>query len=190
MAQHGEEEPSAWVRRFAPLIRGGGKVLDLACGRGRHARLLRDLGYAVIALDRDKDALDGLKGERGIEILRADVEAGEWPFSPRSFDGMVVTNYLHRPLFPRLREALAAGGVLVYETFAAGNERYGRPSNPAFLLARDELLEQVRPLEIIAFEQGCVSVPRPAVVQRICAARGEQPPGPALLASLPIIPLG
>ncbi len=168
------EDPSDWVLRFCPLIRAGGRVLDLACGYGRHARLLRDRGWKVVALDRDEEALRSLAGESGMEIVQADVETGPWPFPPRTFDGVVVTNYLHRPLFPALRDSVAEEGVLIYETFAVGNERYGRPSNPAFLLRRDELLEVVRPLEIVAFEQGRVSRPRPAVVQRICAMRGAQ----------------
>ncbi len=175
---HGLEAPSDWVLRFSPLIRPGGRVLDLACGQGRHARVLRDGGWRVVALDRDEQALRSLASEPGIEVVHADVEAGPWPFAPRSFEGIVVTNYLHRPLFPALRDSLAEGGVLIYETFAVGNERYGRPSNPAFLLRRDELLEAVRPLEIVAFEQGRVSRPRTAVVQRICAMKGV--PGPDL----------
>ncbi len=176
---HGLEAPSEWVMRFCPLIRPAGRVLDLACGQGRHARALRDAGWRVVALDRDEQALRALESEPGIEVVHADVEAAAWPFAPRSFDGIVVTNYLHRPLFPALVDSVAEEGVLIYETFAVGNERYGRPSNPAFLLRRDELLEAVRPLEIVAFEQGRVSRPRPAVVQRICAVRGAQGlPGP------------
>ncbi len=173
------DQPSDWVLRFCPLIRAGGRVLDLACGRGRHARLLRDRGWHVVALDRDDEALQRLRCEPGIEVVKADLEARPWPFPPRAFDGVVVTNYLHRPLFPALRESIAEEGVLIYETFAVGNERYGRPSNPSFLLRRDELLEAVRPLDIVAFEQGRVSRPHPAVVQRICAIRGAQGlPGP------------
>lgn len=183
-----EDLPSEWVKRFCGLIRPGGRVLDLACGRGRHAKLLRGLGYAVVALDRDADALRAL-GE-GIEPVQADVESGPWPFAPRSFDGIVVANYLHRPLFPSIREALAEDGVLIYETFAAGNERHGRPANPDFLLQPDELLRQCRPLDTVAFEQGYVSRPRPAVVQRICAIRGQLSPARTDLAALPGIPLG
>jgi SAM-dependent methyltransferase len=170
---HGDEAPSEWVRRFAGLIPAGGRVLDLASGTGRHSRLLRDLGYKVVALDRDVAALKALQGEAGIECLNADVESGPWPFTPRSLDAIVVANYLHRPLFPLIRESLAHDGVLIYETFAAGNERYGRPSNPDFLLRRNELLEEAAPLEIVAFEQGRVSSPRVAVIQRVCAIRGD-----------------
>jgi len=184
MAAHGHEAPSAWVLRFCALIKPGGLALDLACGGGRHARLLRDRGHQVVAVDRDQAALASLIGEPGIYPVRADLEADGWPFRPRCFDAIVVANYLHRPLFPLLRESLAEEGVLIYETFAVGNERYGRPSNPAFLLRRDELIEAVRPLEIVAFEQGRISSPRPAVVQRICAIRGAQPAPPGPLASI------
>ena len=161
--------PSAWVRRHAALIRAGGRVLDLACGTGRHARLLRDLGHEVVAVDRDELALASLQGEAGIEIKRADLESAPWPFAPGAFDAVVVSNYLHRPLFGFLRDAIRGGGVLIYETFALGNERYGRPSNPAFLLRRDELWELVAPLQVVAFEQGIIHLPKTAAVQRICA---------------------
>lgn len=172
---HEELQPSAWVRRFCALIRRGGRVLDIASGRGRHARLLRDLGCTVVAVDRDEASLEGMRSEPGIQIVCADLESGPWPFQPRSFDAVVVTNYLYRPLFAPLKEALKEGGVLIYETFAVGNERYGRPSNPEFLLRRDELLGLAAPLQVVAFEQGHVSAPRPAVLQRICAVRAEEP---------------
>lgn len=167
--------PSDWVRRHAALIRPGGRVLDLACGTGRHARLLRDLGYRVVAVDRDAQALASLEGEAGIEIMCTDLESAPWPFEPWSFDAVVVSNYLHRPLFDSLREAFRAGGVLIYETFAVGNERFGRPRNPAFLLQRDELWNLVAPLLVVAFEQGVTHVPKTAVVQRICAVRTLEP---------------
>jgi SAM-dependent methyltransferase len=187
---HGDEAPSQWVQRFARLIRPGGRVLDLACGRGRHTRLLRESGHFVIALDRDQSALLPLRGD-AVQPLCADVEALGWPFAPGAFDAVVVTNYLHRPLFPGLVEALAPGGALIYETFAAGNERYGRPSNPAFLLQRNELLERVSPLEIVAFEQGRVAAPPPAVVQRICAVRADASgPQSTLVAALEAFSLG
>jgi SAM-dependent methyltransferase len=167
--------PSEWVRRHAALLAPGSRVLDLACGTGRHARLLRGLGHRVVAVDRDAQALASIEGEAGIETLCADLEAAPWPFSPQSFDAVVVTNYLHRPLFDFLRAALREGGVLVYETFALGNERYGRPSNPAFLLRRDELLSLVAPLQVVAFEQGVIHLPKTAVVQRICAVLTQEP---------------
>jgi len=119
----------------------------------------------------------------GVEIRVADIEAEHWPFAPGGFDGVVVTNYLHRPLFPDLVGALRSGGVLIYETFALGNERYGRPSNPAFLLRPDELLHSLEPLAVVAFEQGLVSAPKQAVIQRVCAVRADK--GSASLAAVP-----
>lgn len=146
-------------------------MLDLACGGGRHARLLSALGYRVVAVDREplvREWLDGVAAE----IVVADLEHGDWPFGDRRFAGIVVTNYLWRPLFPALLGALAAGGVLVYETFALGNERYGRPSNPEFLLRPGELLEVVcGRARVIAYEDDYVEHPKPAMVQRICARR-------------------
>ena len=168
---HDIESPSDWVRRWAALIAPGGRALDLACGSGRHARHLAALGRQVLAVDRDPAARAALAGVAGIEVRIADLENGAWPFAPESFDAVVVVNYLHRPLFPHLVGALRPEGVLIYETFAAGNERYGRPSNPDFLLQPNELLERARPLRVIAFEQGRVERPRPAVIQRICAVR-------------------
>lgn len=173
---HGIDSPSLWVRRWAGLIAPGGRVLDLACGHGRHARYLRGLGHRVTGVDRDAAALEPLKGLEGVELLAADLEAGPWPFPPEAFDAVVVTNYLHRPLFPDLVRALRPGGVLIYETFAQGNERYGRPANPDHLLRRNELLERLRALSVIAFEEGFVAVPKPAVLQRICAARDAGEP--------------
>src|SRR5215831_4534805 len=144
MTLHDEAPPSEWVARWAHLIVAHGRVLDVACGSGRHARYLGGLGYEVVGVDRDADAQAALAGVRGASVLVADIENGPWPFEPASFDAVVVTNYLHRPLFPRLLEALRGPGVLIYETFSAGNERYGRPSNPDFLLQPGELLERIR----------------------------------------------
>ncbi|MFO7190155.1 MAG: methyltransferase domain-containing protein [Pseudomonadota bacterium] len=175
---HTTQTPSDWVVRWAPLVRPGGTVLDLACGYGRHARLFAACGHPVVAADRDAAALATLAGEANIETRVVDLEAqgAPWPFGAARFAGIVVTNYLHRPLFPPLLDALEEGGVLIYETFMAGNERYGKPSNPAFLLRPHELLEQVHGrLAVVAFEQGEVASPRPAVVQRICAVRGGGP---------------
>jgi len=169
--QHSQLAPSAWVCRFAPLIAPGGAVLDLACGEGRHARYLAGLGYQVEAVDRDRAALDTLAGVGGVVARYADLEAEAWPYASGSFDGIVVANYLHRPLVPGMLASLRPRGVLIYETFALGNEKLGRPSNPEFLLRPGELLEWVRNrLQVVAFEQGRVELPRPAVIQRICAA--------------------
>ena len=165
--------PSAWVGRFAPLIAAGGTVLDLACGPGRHSRLLAGMGLAVEAVDRDAEALAGLQGLAGVGTRCADLEGGPWPYGGRGFAGIVVANYLWRPLLPHLLAALDPGGVLIYETFMAGNERHGKPTNPAFLLRPGELLDVVRGrLAVLAFEQGEVTQPRPALVQRLCAVRG------------------
>lgn len=165
--------PSPWVVRWAALIRPGGTALDVACGHGRHARHLAALGCRVTAVDRDAAALGALAGLDRVRVVHADLEGAPWPFEAGTFDGVVVTNYLHRPLFDALAGSLAAGGVLIYETFMQGNERYGKPSNPDFLLRPYELADAWRGrLEVAAFEQGRVERPKPAVVQRICALRG------------------
>jgi SAM-dependent methyltransferase len=170
---HALETPSPWVVRWAPLVRPGGEVLDVACGQGRHARHLAGLGYRVVAVDRDPDALAGLAGVPGVRTVHADLEGASWPFATGEFDAVVVANYLHRPLVAALAASLAPGGVLIYETFMQGNERYGKPSNPAFLLRPYELADALRGrLEVVAFEQGRVERPKPALVQRVCAVRG------------------
>ena len=167
---HDLETPSAWVVRWAGRVATGGEVLDLACGNGRHARFLASRGHPVEAVDRDPDAIARLAGAQSVTVRCADLEGGPWPYAGRRFAGIVVVNYLHRPLFPLLLDALAPDGILIYETFAAGNERFGRPSNPAFLLKPGELLEVVRDrLEVIAYEALEVADPRPAMLQRICA---------------------
>lgn len=170
--RHALLPPSAWVRHWAGLIPAGGRVLDVACGAGRHARVLAGLGFEVEAVDRDTEALARLAGVPQVHTLAADLEGGPWPYRPAQFDGVIVCNYLHRPLFPRLMESLASGGLLIYETFAVGNEAYGRPGNPDFLLKPGELLELASGrLRVIAFEEGLVHEPKTAVVQRICAAK-------------------
>jgi len=170
---HELQTPSPWLVRWAGLIRPGGAALDVACGHGRHTRHLAALGVRVTAVDRDAAALAALTGLDGVRPVQADLEGAPWPFEAGAFDGVVVTNYLHRPLFPALAASLAPGGVLIYETFMAGNERYGKPSNPEFLLRPYELAEAWRGrLEVVAFEQGRVERPKPAVIQRICALRG------------------
>jgi SAM-dependent methyltransferase len=186
------DQPSAWVVRFASLIPAG-EVLDLACGHGRHARFLAAQGHSVLAIDRDGEALAALHGDR-IRTQQLDLEGNpdhgpDWPLQAGRFAGIVVTNYLHRPLLESLLASLAPGGVLLYETFAQGNERYGRPANPEFLLAPNELLELARiarptPLLVLAFEAGQVDLPKRAVIQRICAMR----PDPAkTMTDLPLL---
>ena len=173
LPQHEQLAPSAWVCRFAPLIAVGGAVLDLACGQGRHARHLAGLGYCVEAVDRDSASLAALAGIARVRTRCADLEGAPWPYAAGRFDGIVVTNYLHRSLMPDLLAALRPQGVLIYETFALGNEKLGRPSKPEFLLRPQELLQWVQGhLQVLAFEQGRVELPKPAVIQRICAIKG------------------
>ncbi|MBL6928274.1 MAG: class I SAM-dependent methyltransferase [Rhodospirillales bacterium] len=174
-------EPSPWVRRFAPLVPENGPVLDLACGNARHARLFLTRGHSVVALDRDVEPLDGLAGDADVEIIGADLEDGRpWPLEGRTFAGVVVVNYLYRPLFPHILDAVAEGGVLLYETFARGNEKYRRPRNPDHLLMDGELIDLVKDrFRIVCFEQGLVEKgPLPGVIQRICAVNGGTEPSP------------
>jgi SAM-dependent methyltransferase len=149
---HGGGTPSAWVQRFAGLIRPGGSVLDVACGSGRHALWLAQQGHAVTGVDRDGAALLGLQGR--ITTLQADIENAAWPLPGQVFDAVVVTNYLWRPLLPTLLASLAAGGVLIYETFADGQQLIGKPSRPDFLLQAGELLRVCAGLRVLAFEDG------------------------------------
>ena len=165
MAAHGAEAPSAWVERWAPLIKHG-SVLDVACGSGRHSRLFLARGLKVVAIDREPQDIPGAR------FIQADLEdGGPWPLPGERFEGIVVTNYLHRPLMATLADSLAEGGLLIYETFMLGNERFGRPSNPAFLLRPGELLESFGELRVEGFEEGPVTSPKPAMIQRLCAVR-------------------
>ena len=162
--------PSPWVRRWSAFIRPGGAVLDVACGSGRHARWLAGLGFEVDAVDRAPELFEA--PPPGVALRGADLEAGPWPYPGRRFDAIVVTNYLFRPLWPRLLDSLEEGGVLIYETFARGHERFGKPSNPAFLLAPGELLQAIDGrLRVLGYEDLVVDDPRPAAVQRLCARR-------------------
>ena len=167
--------PSLWIVRWAHLIAPRGTVLDVAAGGGRHARWLASRGHRVTAIDRDADAMAALAD--AAETIPADLENGAWPLDGRSFDAVVVTNYLWRPLFPALRAALAPGGVLLYETFAVGNQTVGRPSRREFLLGHGELLTAAEGLRIVAYEDGFLADPE-RFVQRLAAVRGgsEDPP--------------
>lgn len=162
--------PSPWIVQWAGLIATGVAVLDVAAGGGRHTRFFAERGHTVTAIDRDVSAL---ADQANVEVMQADLEDGSpWPLPGRSFDAVVVTNYLHRPLIPALLDALTPGGVLVYETFMEGNERFGRPSNPEFLLKDGELLEVVRGrFSVVAYEARLVSEPKMAMVQRIAARK-------------------
>jgi len=172
--RHAALTPSPWVARFAGLIQPGGRALDLAAGAGRHTALLLARGLNVVAADRDASALRAAFGENAAcRVVEIDLEdGGPWRLG-RDYDGIVVANYLHRPLLPLLAQALAPGGVLIYETFMQGQERLGKPSNPDFLLAPGELRQAYEgALEVVAFEEGVFGEPRPAALQRIAARKG------------------
>jgi SAM-dependent methyltransferase len=169
---------SPWFERFEPLLPDG-LILDLACGAGRHSRHLHGMGRQVLAVDRDVQALSALQAD-GIATFCHDLESTDagfsWPFEAAKFAGIVVTNYLHRPLFPWMLDSLTDHGILIYETFALGNEKFGKPANPAFLLQPGELIWQLQSnprvsMHLIAFEQGLTRYPKEAVIQRVCACR-------------------
>ena len=188
LPSHGHDaSPAAWIVRHAALIASGARVLDLASGTGRHARWLAARGARVLAVDRDPKALAALAGVPGVETACQDLETGEWPLAGERFDAIVIVNYLHRPLFPHLLAALADDGTLLYETFARGNERYGRPSNPSFLLEPGELLQVVAGrLAVVAFEEGHqIAEGRDAVIQRIAAVGAGRPWPPSLPSAAP-----
>jgi SAM-dependent methyltransferase len=165
--------PSPWVVRHAQSIPARGKVLDLACGSGRHARFLAGLGYPVLAVDRDARALAGVSTIKGITTRQLDLEGEEWPLAGQVFDGIVVTNYLWRPRLPDVLALLAPGGALIYETFMVGNAAYGKPSNPAFLFQAGELrqLAAAAGLREVEYAEGYVASPKPAMRQAVCAIR-------------------
>ena len=173
---HSALPPSAWVERHLGLLRAGGQVLDLACGSGRHLRWLVAQGFVLTGVDRDGDAVRALQDLAEVKV--ADLEAAPWPMPGRQFDAVVVTNYLWRPLWPDILSALAPGGVLIYETFAHGQQLIGKPSRPEFLLQPGELLRLCAALRVVAFEDGFE--PSPArFVQRIVAVNAL--PGAALV---------
>lgn len=165
-------EPADWLRKYQPLINAGGSVLDVAAGGGRHVKLFAEAGHRVTAIDRNIDALSPLAESHGAEIVEADLEDGSpWPLPDRTFDAVVVCNYLYRPLFDKLIGSLAPGGVLIYETFALGNEVYSKPRNPDHLLKSGELLELIRNrLQVVAYRHGIIeNGDCPGVKQMICA---------------------
>lgn len=185
---HGTEAPSDWVQRWTHLVPDGGAVLDVACGWGRHMRWFAQRGHPVTGVDRSPEAVAAAASAG--EAVYADIEDGPWPFAGRVFAGVVVTNYLWRPLMPDILRSIAPGGVLIYETFAVGHEAVGKPSRPEFLLHTGELLRLCQELRVVAFEDGFLDEP-PRFVQRIVAARplpGETLPRYRLAARRAAIP--
>ena len=184
---HSVSFPSDWVLRWAQAWRDrdGATALDLACGSGRHLRLLAGDGAAVTGVDRDADALAALAGlSDRVELIEADIEQGPWPLKGRTFGVVVVTNYLWRPLLARVVEAVAPGGWLIYETFTDGQQTVGRPARPEFLLRPGELLAAVADLRVIAYEDGFIEAEPPVAggagvngryVQRVAAVRENRP---------------
>lgn len=172
---HGTEPASEWVRRWSNLVVAQGRVLDVACGYGRHACYFYHLNHPVTVVDRAQEAIESIAiPATACEKVVADIEDGPWPFAGRQFDAVVVTNYLWRPLMPTLLASLSPGGVLIYETFAEGNETIGKPSRPDFLLRQGELLETCKNLRVVAFEDGFMAGAdgqTPRFVQRIAAVR-------------------
>lgn len=178
---HGTQAASPWIERWAHLVPACGTVLDVACGHGRHSRFFAQRGMRVTAVDRDADAIATLAGVA--ETVVADIEGGAWPFPSRSFDAVIVTNYLWRPVMPSILAAVAPGGVLIYETFAAGNEAFGKPSRPDFLLQPGELLRICSEFDVVAYEHGRLEQPT-RIVQRIAALCPGKSPVHASLESL------
>jgi SAM-dependent methyltransferase len=165
-------QPSDWVVRGAQYISAGGHVLDLACGSGRHTRLFLSLDFTVTAVDIDVSSLGDIATDARCKVIQADLEKDNpWPLS-ECFDAVIITNYLYRPLYKYILQSLLPGGILIYETFMRGNEQYGKPNNPSFLLEENELSDQFSgSMDILGFEQGFVYEPKPACVQRLCARR-------------------
>ena len=174
---HGTEPPSDWVKRWSHLVQAQGTVLDVACGHGRHAWWFYGLNHRLTLVDRSQSAMDSITiAVPACDKVVADIEDGPWPLTGREFDAVVVTNYLWRPLMPTLLASLAPGGVLIYETFAVGNETVGKPSRPDFLLQPGELLQVCKHLRVVAFEDGFVQSAgntSQRFVQRIVATRQD-----------------
>lgn len=175
---HATLAPSPWVQRWSSLVPSGARVLDVACGSGRHARWFAARGAQVTAIDRDAAALAPLRTlpDVTIEVIETDIENAPWPLGDRRFDAVIVTNYLWRPLLPTLVASVAVGGVLIYETFARGNASVGKPSNLAFLLDPGELLRAATGLRVVAYEDGFIAAEPQRFVQRIAAVREPEPP--------------
>ena len=169
--QHGQENPSAWVQRWAHLLQPKSTVLDVACGQGRHMAYLASLGHQLTGIDRNPEAVSAASAHG--RVVRADIENGPWPLS-ESFDALVVTNYLWRALFPQLLRSVKPGGLVMYETFAQGNESVGKPSRPDFLLAPGELLQIFQGWRVVAYEHGYLPHPE-RYVQRIVAVNSHDP---------------
>jgi SAM-dependent methyltransferase len=167
-AVHAGLTPSPWVQRWSPLVPAGASALDVACGSGRHLHWFAQRGCRVTGVDRDAAAIESLQGVGELRV--ADIENGPWPWPGRQFDAVVVTNYLWRPLLATLVGSVAPGGVLIYETFALGNETVGKPSNPDFLLRPGELLQAAQGLRVLGYEDGFLAAPE-RFVQRLCAIR-------------------
>lgn len=168
----GRHQPSSWVMRYLHGVSAGGVVADIACGSGRHLRAALAHGYRCIGLDRDLAGVADLVDHPGTELIGADIEAGSpFPLQGRALDGIIVTNYLWRPLLAPIAACVAVDGVLIYETFAIGHARLGgRPSNPDFLLNPNELIDRFAGnLTVIAFEQVRIANARPRIVQRMVA---------------------
>lgn len=163
--------PSPWITRFAPLIAERGRVLDVACGSGRHARYVHSLGLQVTGVDRDALSIADLRADLPGQWIEADIENGPWPLPGVQFDAVIVTHYLWRPLWPQILASVAPGGLLLYETFADGNAAFGKPSRPDFLLRRGELLQVCSGWQVIAYEHVHLTQPE-RMVQRIAARKG------------------